>query len=52
MRDVWLIDDEPGCLECGTLHFRASRVPGVCTACLDEDIEPEDRAWTARRHRQ
>jgi len=35
MRDVWLTDDEPGCLECGSLVFKASRVPGVCAECID-----------------
>ena len=36
MRDIWLDDDEPGCLECGALVFKASLVPGVCASCLSE----------------
>jgi hypothetical protein len=36
MRDVWLDDTEPGCLECGALVFRASKIPGVCVSCINE----------------
>ena len=35
-RDIWLDDDQPGCLECGALVFRASRVSGVCAQCMSE----------------
>lgn len=35
-RDIWLDDDEPGCLECGALVFKASRVSGVCCDCIEE----------------
>lgn len=41
-RDVWLSDDEPGCLECGTLKFKESRVPGICTGCLASDTATSD----------
>lgn len=34
MRDFWLDDDQPGCLECGALVFRASKVSGVCAECI------------------
>ncbi len=36
MRDIWLDDDEPGCLECGALIFKASRVCGICVDCLSD----------------
>jgi hypothetical protein len=35
-RDIWLDDDQPGCLECGALVFKASRVSGVCALCMNE----------------
>lgn len=35
-RDIWLDDDEPGCLECGEVRFTASRIPGVCRDCASE----------------
>lgn len=35
-RDIWLDDDEPGCLECGEMVFKASQVSGICVACLSE----------------
>lgn len=34
MRDCWMADDEPGCLQCGDPQFRASRVSGICDRCL------------------
>lgn len=56
MPDFWLDDDEPGCLACGETQFRASRVTGVCTECVEgesssgfhvvEDNErPDDDQW-------
>ena len=35
-RDIWLDDEEPGCLECGALVFRASYLDGVCVDCMNE----------------
>lgn len=35
-RDIWLDDDQPGCLECGILAFKSSRVSGVCAECMSE----------------
>lgn len=36
MRDIWLDDTETGCLECGALVFKASKIPGVCLSCINE----------------
>lgn len=43
-RDFWLDDDQPGCLECGSLRFKASRLSGVCAECMSDisSIHHED----------
>lgn len=60
-RDIWLDDDSPGCLECGAMVFKASRVSGVCSDCMNEvssiipdlsdyhsfgSIDGDDMPWT------
>lgn len=42
MRDVWLFDDETGCLGCGELRFRESAVAGLCNGCADIDYASDD----------
>jgi hypothetical protein len=41
-RDIWLDDDEPGCLSCGELDYRHSRLAGVCFFCYTSKGRDED----------
>lgn len=63
VRDIWLDDDEPGCLECGEVRFTASRIAGICADCAsdafsltnpfssfggDSAVEDWDGVWVER----
>ena len=43
--DSW----DEGCLECGTLHFRAGQIPGVCAECAGMAYEGASREMASTR---
>ncbi len=40
-RDVWMADDDSGCLECGQLRFRESAIAGVCIGCATASYDDD-----------
>lgn len=47
-RDIWLDDDEPGCLECGEVRFTASRIDGVCVDCANDAFNGPEIVYFGR----
>lgn len=40
--DGWSPYGDDGCIECGAVQYRESRVPGVCAACLNGEHDDND----------
>ena len=35
---AWIDNVDNSCLSCGELHYRESRIPGICVECSEESF--------------